>query len=92
MPCTSFIVQGHTLPSQTFFEPVVAQVKLGHSLLQIFVLAFEACHHVSIGFPYGISGQTLLACFQEVLAPTIIETGVDAFLATQLSNRAFAPE
>ena len=34
MPCTSFVVQDHTLPSQTFL-PVIAQVEFDDGLFEI---------------------------------------------------------
>jgi hypothetical protein len=82
MRCALVVVQGHTLPSQTFFEPVVAQVQFGHSLLQVAILALETGDLIGIGFAYSIARQAFLAGLQEVLAPAIIQVGVDAFLAT----------
>ena len=52
MQCASVVVQYHTLPSQTFFEPVIAQIQLCHSLLQITVLALEAGHFIGVGLDH----------------------------------------
>ena len=38
---------------------------------------------VASGFPTRVPGQLLLACFQEVLAPSLLEVGRDVFWATQ---------
>jgi hypothetical protein len=86
MRCALVVVQGHALPSQIFFEPVVAQVQFGHSLLQIAILALEAGDLIGIGLAYSIARQALLPGFQEVLAPAVIQVGIDAFLAAQFSN------
>ena len=65
MQCASVVVQGHTLPSQTFFEPVIAQVEFRHGLLQILVLTLETRHLIGICFPGSIAGQAFLAGLQE---------------------------
>ena len=90
MRCASFVVQDHTLPSQTFFEPVIAQVQLGNSLLQIAILTLEAGDFIRISFAHCIARQALLASLQKVLAPEVIQIGIDAFLATQFGNRTLA--
>ena len=92
MRCALFVVQDHTLPSQTFFEPVIAQIELRHGLLQVAVLTLEASDFISVGFTYGIARKTLLASLKEVLTPAVIRVGVDAFLATQFSDGAFSPQ
>ena len=48
MQRASFLVQAHTLPSQTFFEPVIAQIELRYCLLQIAVLTLEAGEFISV--------------------------------------------
>ena len=65
MQCASVVVQDHTLPSQTFFEPVIAQIQFGHRLLQIAVLTLETGDLIGVGFPGSIARQALLAGFQE---------------------------
>jgi hypothetical protein len=60
-------------------------------LLQVLVLALEARYFIRIGFSHGIARQALLASFQKVLAPAVIQIGVDAFLTAQLCDGALAP-
>jgi hypothetical protein len=50
-------------------------------LLQIAVLTLEAGDFIRVGFTYGIARQTLLASLKEVLAPAVIQVGVDALLS-----------
>ena len=73
MRCASFVVQDHTLASQTFFKPVITQVQFGHGLLQIAILALEARYFIRIGFSHGIARQPLLAGLQEVFAPAVVQ-------------------
>ena len=63
------------------------QVQLSDGLLQITVLALDIPDFAGIGFACGITRQALLARFQEILAPAIVEIGVDAFVATLLGDR-----
>ena len=86
MRCTSFVVQGHTLPSQTFFEPVIAQVTFSDSLLEILVLTLEINDLVGMGFPDSITRKPLLAGFQDILTPAVIQVGMDALLTEDCSS------
>ena len=78
MRCASVVAQGHTLPSQTFFEPVIAQLQLSHRLLKVGMLALEAADLIGVGCPGSIAREPLLASCQEILAPAVIQIGIDA--------------
>jgi hypothetical protein len=60
--------------------------------VEVFVFLLQTHHFITVGFTDGIPGQTLLAGFQEILAPAVIQIAVDAFAATQLGNRALAAQ
>ena len=81
MRCTSVFVQHHILPSQTFFEPVIAQVKFSYSLLEVSVFLFEIDYFISAGFANRVARQAFPTRFQEVLASAVVEIIVDAFPA-----------
>jgi len=81
MRCTSVFVQHHILPSQTFFKPVIAQVKFSYRLLEVSVFLFEIDYFISAGFANRVARQSFLTRFQEVLAPAVVEIMVDAFPA-----------
>ena len=55
MRCTSVFVQCHTLPSETFFKPVIAQVQFGNRLLEGGIFFSETNHFIAVGFSDGIS-------------------------------------
>ena len=81
MRCTSVFVQHHILLSQTFFEPVIAQVKFSYSLLEVSVFLFEIDYFIGAGFANRVARQPFPTRFQEVLAPAVVEIIVDAFPA-----------
>jgi hypothetical protein len=64
-----------------FFEPVIAQVQPGFRLLQVLVLTLEIDDFVAIGLANRITRETLLAGFQLILAPAVIQVGINALPA-----------
>jgi hypothetical protein len=69
-------------PAQSnFFVPVIAQVSFGHRLLVIRFLTIEINDFVSIGLANCINREPLLAGFQKVLAPAVIQVGINALPA-----------
>ena len=47
---------------------------------------------VGVGFPDCISGQAFLAGLKKILAPAVIQIGIDTLLATEFGDRALAPK
>jgi hypothetical protein len=82
MAYTSVVVQGHTLPSQTFFKPVIAQIQFSYSLLEVSVFFLEINDLICAGFPNRITRQSSFTGLQEILAPAVVEITVDAFPTT----------
>ena len=87
MRCTSVVVQYHTLPSQTFFEPVITQIQLSNSLLEVGVLFTKVHHLITVGFANNVTSQPFLTGFQKVFAPAVIQIAVDAFPTAQFGDR-----
>jgi hypothetical protein len=79
--CTSLFVTHHSLPSHTFFEPVIAQVKFSYRMLEVSVFFFEIDYFISTGFANRVAVKSSLARFLEVLASAVVEIMVNALPA-----------
>ena len=64
---------------QTFFEHAVLEHHLGDDFFEFSVLASQIFDFVTGRFSDGVAGQLLLARFEKVLAPAVVEVGRDAF-------------
>jgi len=73
--------RSHPAPSD-IFEPAIVQVQLGHNLLEILVLTLEVNDFVGIGFANNVTRETLLAGFQKVFDPAVLQVGIKAFPVT----------
>ncbi len=71
---------------QTFFEHAIFERDLGDDFLELSVLGPQFLDFVAGGFAHGVSRELLLARFEEVLAPAIIEVGGNALAAAQLGD------
>ena len=87
---TSFLVA--PMPDHAFFEQPVLQHLLGQSLLQITRLGTKRFHLIGGGLACRIAGQALLACFQELLRPTVIQALRDTLAAAQRGNTLLATQ
>ncbi len=76
---------------QTFFEYTVLERDLGDDLLQLSVLASQVFDLVAGRFSDRVARQLLLARFEKVLAPSVVEVRGDAFSSTQISDTLLAP-
>ena len=65
----------------TFFEHTVLERDFGNDLLQLSVLRAQVRDLIAGGFANRIPGALLLASFEEVLAPAVVEIRGDAFSA-----------
>ena len=77
---------------QTFFEHPILEGELGHHLLQLTVFRAQLLDFVAGGFPSRIPGQLLLAGFQEVLAPAVVEVCCDALSAAEFRDALLTPQ
>jgi hypothetical protein len=73
-------------PVGTFFQRPILQQRLGQRFFEPGRLAVQFLNLVTNGLAGGVSGQTLLAGFQEFLRPTVVQVVVDAFFAAQLGE------
>jgi hypothetical protein len=63
-------------------------VRKPNQLLELLILAFEVIDLCAICLVGGIPRQTLLASFQELLAPAVVQVLVGAFSTTQFCDCA----
>jgi hypothetical protein len=77
---------------QTFFEDAIAKRDLGHHLLEFPVLRAEVLDLITGGIANRVPRQLLLACFEEVLAPPVVEVGCDPLSPAQLGDTLLATE
>jgi hypothetical protein len=75
---------------QTFFEHSVLECDLGDDFLQFPILASQIFDFVSDGLSDGVSGKLLLARFEKVLAPSVVEVRGDAFSTTEIGDALLA--
>jgi hypothetical protein len=75
---------------QTFFEHAVAERDLGHDFLELPILRAQSLHFVAGRFANGVTSQLLLARFEKVLAPAVVEVRGDAFTTTQFRDTLLA--
>ncbi len=68
------------MPRQTFFENTVVERDLGNDLLQLAVLGPEILDFIARRFTNRVACQLLLAGFEEVLAPAVIQVRHDPAL------------
>jgi len=80
------------MPRHAFFEQTVLEGQVGHDLLQGGGLPTQVFHLVRGGGARRISGEPLLAGFEEVLRPAIVHRRRDAFPAAQLRDALFTPQ
>jgi hypothetical protein len=71
---------------QAFLEHPVLERDLGHHLLQLSVLRPQFLDLVAARLSNGIPRQLLLAGFEKVLAPAVVEVRRDALSAAQLGD------
>ncbi len=51
------------------------------------VLTLEILDLFAVSFPFGVAGQALFACLQELFAPAVVQIAVDPFPAAELGDR-----
>ena len=69
------------IPDHAFFEQAVLQAQLRHQLFQALRLAAQPVDLVARRLTLGVSGQALLAGFQEFLRPAVIKALGEALTA-----------
>src|SRR3981081_3779252 len=79
-------------PRSRFFEQTVFESQFGHDLLQSRRFAAKVLDLVRGRGPCRVASQPLLAGFQEVLRPTIIQVLDDPFATAQLGDALLAAE
>src|SRR5690349_4411713 len=75
-----------------FFEQAVLKRDLGQGFLKLTSLSSERLDLIGGRLTGGITGKALLAGFEELLGPAVIEVLGDAFLPAQLGDAVLAPE
>jgi len=80
------------IPDHAFFEQAVLKGQVGHNLLQGDGLPAQILHLVRRGSARRITGEPLLAGFQELLRPAVIHRRGDALAAAELRNALLAPQ
>jgi hypothetical protein len=78
-------------PFLCFFKQPVLKHLLGKGFLEIMRLRTQRLHLITGGRARRVSSKTFLACFQEFLRQTVVQTFSDAFLAAQRSDTLLAP-
>ena len=78
------------MPGHAFFEQPVLQHLLGQCLLQSTGLGTKRLHLIGGGLACRIAGQALLACFQKLLRPTVVQALRYPLTAAQLRYRLLA--
>jgi hypothetical protein len=79
------------VPRLCFFKQPVLKHLLGKGFLEIMRLRTQRLHLITGGRARRVSSKTFLACFQEFLRQTVVQTFSDAFLAAQRSDTLLAP-
>ena len=77
---------------QTFFEHAVLERDLSNDFLELPVLASQIFDFVAGRFSDRVASQLLLARFEKVLAPAVVEVRSDAFSATQAGDALLASQ
>jgi hypothetical protein len=81
------------LPNQvSFFKYPVFQSKFRNQLLELIIFPFQVSHFFAVSFSCGIAGQALLASFEKLLAPAVVQIAVDPFPPAQFGDRCFSTE
>jgi hypothetical protein len=75
-----------------FFKDAIAKRDLGHHLLEISTLRAQVLDLIAGGFANGVSCQLLLARFEGIFAPPIVEIGRDSLTSAQLGDALRATE
>jgi hypothetical protein len=78
--------------TRQIFLHAVLERDLGDDLLQLSVLAAQVFDFVTGGFPGRVASQLLLARFEKVLAPALVEVRGDAFSTAQVGDTLLASE
>ena len=73
-----------------FFEHAVRKRDLGDNFLEVPIRGAQPLHFLASRFANGVAGQLLLAGFEGVLAPAVIEVRRDAFTTAQLRDTLLA--
>jgi len=76
-------------PEGAFFQQAIFQHRLGQCFLQLGGLAAQFLDLIGGRLTGGIAGQALLASFQKLLRPALIQVLVDAFLAAQFGDARY---
>ena len=75
---------------QTFFEHTVFERDLGNDFLEFLVLASQVFDFVAGRFADGVASKLLLARFEKVLAPPVVEVRGDALSPTEIGDTLLA--
>src|SRR5690606_19234060 len=87
---TSFAVL--PIRDHAFFEQAVLEGNLGEGLLELSGFGAQRLDLIGGGLTGGIAGEPLLAGFEELLGPAVIEVLGDAFLAAELGDAVLAAQ
>ena len=84
--------RGHTppIPDQAFFEKPVLQRQVGNQLFHVAHLATQVPDLAGVRLARRVPGQALLACFEKLLRPTVIQALRDPFAPAQRSDAVLA--
>ncbi len=69
---------------QAFFEDSVSERDLGDDFLEFLILGAQVFDFVAGRFADCVPCELLLARFEEILAPAVVEVRGDSFAAAQL--------
>ena len=80
------------MPDHVFFEKTVLQRKFGDQLLQVAHLLAQAFNLARGRLAPGVAGEPLLARFQKLFRPAVIQTLGDALAAAQGGDALLAAQ
>jgi len=80
------------LGRQTFFEHTIFERDLGNDFLELPVLSPQILDFVAGGFAHGVSRELLLARFEEVLTPAIVEVRGNSLTTAQFRDALLTPK
>ena len=77
---------------QTFFEHSVLERDLGDNFFELPVLASQVFDFVTGGFSNRVARELVLARFEKVFAPAVVEVRGDALSSTEIGDTLLASE
>jgi hypothetical protein len=87
-----YLIRRRPHPDHAFFEQPQFQRLFGHDLFQVMGLATQMLDLVDGGRTRRVAGQPLLAGFEELLRPVVIEALGNAFAPAQRGNAVLATQ